>query len=73
VNIEFEAPGTALAVLERAFQLDEMILRYLTIVLDPKAIAARAALVAPAAQPEPAPAPAPAREPLFTETPEDKK
>ncbi len=72
VNIEFQAPNTLLAVLERSFQLDEMILRYLTIVLDPRAIAARAAAAAPAAAETPA-APVPTREPLFKETPEEKK
>ncbi len=73
VNLEFTAPGQVLATLERAFQLDEMILRYLTIVVDKKAIAARAAAAAAKPQPEPAPAPAPVREPLFAETPADKK
>ena len=72
VNIEFKAPSTLLAVLERSFQLDEMILRYLTIVLDPRAIVARAAAAAPAAT-EPPAAPIPTREPLFKETPEEKK
>jgi small subunit ribosomal protein S6 len=67
VNIEFQAPGQLLATLERAFQLDEMILRYLTIVVDPKVIAARAAAAA-AAQAE-----APGREPLFGETPGEKR
>lgn len=65
VNIEFSAPGPLLAVLERSFQLDEMILRYLTIVLDRKALAARAkALAAAAAPPEEVP-PVAVREPLF--------
>lgn len=70
VNIEFNAPGTLLALLERSYQLDEMILRHLTIKLDTKALKAKAAaLAALAAQPEAVPAPAvPAREPLFTET-----
>ncbi len=68
VNLELEAPGTLLAPLERAYQLDEMILRYLTIMLDRKAIAARkasaAAAAAAAAQAANEPAPAvPAREP----------
>jgi len=72
VNIEFQAPNTLLAILERSFQLDEMILRYLTIVLDPRAIAARAAAAVPAAAETPA-APVPTREPLFKETPEEKK
>ncbi len=66
VNIEFTAPPSILAILERSYQLDEMVLRYLTIVLDAKAIAARkAAPVAPAAE-EPTPA-VTAREPLFRE------
>ena len=72
VNIEFQAPNTLLAILERSFQLDEMILRYLTVVLDPRAIVARAAAAAPAAS-EPPAAPIPTREPLFKETPEEKK
>ncbi len=74
VNIEFEGPGTLLAQLERMYQLDEMILRYLTIKLDTKAIAARkaAAALTAAAVPEQPPAP-PAREPLFSEKPEGQK
>jgi small subunit ribosomal protein S6 len=68
VNIEFQAPGTLLALLERSYQLDEMILRHLTIKLDTKALKAKAAALAAAAAPLEAPAPAvPAREPLFTE------
>ena len=76
VNVEFDAPGPLLTLLERAFQLDEMILRYLTVKLDRKAIAARAAAAAAAAaaaQPPPEPAPVPVREPLFSESPEEKK
>jgi len=76
VNIEFKAPAPLLAVLERSFQLDEMILRYLTIVVDKKAQASRAAAAAAAAAaavPQPEPARVPAREPLFTETPAEKK
>jgi small subunit ribosomal protein S6 len=68
VNIEFEAPAAVPAALERMYQLDEMILRYLTIVLDAKAIAAKAkqAIAAPV---EEAPiAIPPIREPLFKET-----
>jgi small subunit ribosomal protein S6 len=41
VNLEFTAPGAVIPQLERVFLLDENILRYLTIVLDKKAIAAR--------------------------------
>jgi small subunit ribosomal protein S6 len=79
VNVEFEGPGTLLSLLERSFQLDEMILRSLTITLDRKALAARkaalaqatqAAQAAQAAQAEP---PAAAREPLFDERPEGAK
>jgi small subunit ribosomal protein S6 len=65
VNMEFVAPNTLLTLLERSYQLDEMILRYLTVALDSKSLAARAAAPAPA-QTE-APAPVPAREPLFKE------
>jgi small subunit ribosomal protein S6 len=73
VNVEFEAPGTLLSSLERAFQLDEMILRYLTILLNRKALAARAkALAAAAAPPENVP-PVPAREPLFKESTGERK
>jgi small subunit ribosomal protein S6 len=72
VNIEFLAPGTVLALLDRSYQLDEMILRYLTIVLDAKAIALKvknaAAAAAAAAAVVVEPAPVPAREPLFKET-----
>lgn len=66
VNIEFEAPGTLLAILERFYQLDEMILRHLTIKLDNKALGAKAATTVAAAAPEEPPPVAP-REPLFTE------
>ncbi len=70
VNIEFTAPSTLLALLERSYQLDEMVLRYLTIVLSSKAIAARKA--APATPPvTDEQAPVAAREPLFKES-EDK-
>jgi small subunit ribosomal protein S6 len=64
VNIEFEAPSTLLSQLERSYQLDEMILRYLTIQLDSKAVAAHAAGPAGTTKTE-TPPPAPAREPLF--------
>jgi small subunit ribosomal protein S6 len=68
VNVEFTAPGTLLAPLERSFQLDEMILRYLTIALDRKALVARAkALAAAAAPPPEEPVVVPTREPLFKE------
>lgn len=77
VNMEFTAPGSALTPLERAFQLDEMILRTLTIALDRKALAARAkaqavALAAAAAQTA-EPVPVPVREPLFKEGAAEKK
>jgi small subunit ribosomal protein S6 len=64
-NIEFEAPGTAITLLKRSFQLDEMILRHLTIIVDAKVLKARQ----PAAEtePQPEPAPVPEREPLFSE------
>ena len=41
VNLEFEAPGQVVTQLERAFVLDENILRFLTIQLDKKALKAR--------------------------------
>ena len=74
VNMELEAPGTLLSALDRAYQLDEMILRHLTILLDRKAIAARkaaaAAAAAAAAQAlEAQPATVPTREPQSTEHP----
>jgi len=73
VNVEFDAPGTVLAHLERAYQLDEMVLRNLTIILDKKAIAARAAALAaaPPVEEKPAAPPAAGREPLFTEEPKN--
>lgn len=39
--IEFRAPGDLIAKLERHYQLDEQILRYLTIQLDKKALKAK--------------------------------
>jgi small subunit ribosomal protein S6 len=39
VEIQFEAPGNLVKILERDYRLDENILRYLTIVLDNKALA----------------------------------
>ncbi len=64
VNLEFTAPPPLIAALERSYQLDEMVLRYLTIALDRKAIEARKAATAapPAETPE-----VPKREPLFSE------
>jgi len=67
VNMEIEAPGTMLTALDRAYQLDEMILRHLTILLDKKALAARQAAAAAAAaaaqNPQPEAPPVPTREP----------
>jgi len=75
VNMELEAPGTMLTALDRAYQLDEMILRHLTILLDKKALAARqaaavaaAAAAAAALNPPPEAAPVPTREPQATGT-----
>ncbi len=66
VNIEFTAPGAVIPQLERVFLLDENILRYLTIALDKKAIAARVLQISqqqPAAgAPDQPPA---AKEPIF--------
>jgi small subunit ribosomal protein S6 len=56
-NLEFTAPATLLPVLERTYQLDELILRTLTIQLDKKALAARQARTEPSAAAEPAPPP----------------
>lgn len=49
VVIEFSAPGDVVAKLERHYFLDENVLRYLTIVLDKRALNARTAanLLAP--------------------------
>jgi small subunit ribosomal protein S6 len=73
VNVEFQSPAAAPNALERFYQLDEMILRHLTIAVDKRALKARAAVAAAAAAVVPADAPLPAREPLFTETPEERK
>jgi small subunit ribosomal protein S6 len=72
VNVEFQSPAAAPNALERFYQLDEMILRHLTIAVDKRALKARAAVAAAAAAVVPADAP-PAREPLFTETPDERK
>ena len=60
---EFKAPGDAIAKIERHYQLEEQILRYLTVKLDKKALKARAVKLAAAAalavvaeEPQPAPA-----------------
>ena len=73
VNIEFTAPSTVIGLLERSYQLDEMVLRYLTIKLDKKALAAKAKMIIAPVALEAAPAPAPTREPLFDEPAADKK
>lgn len=80
VVIEFSAPGDVIAKLERHYFLDENILRYLSLVLDKRALKARtaAALLAAeqpateakpeeapkAAVPEATPPPAPASAPV---------
>lgn len=71
VNIEFTSSGSVIGILERSYQLDEMVLRYLTIKLDKKAIEARAKSLAAAAEQASAQT-APAREPLFDEPGEAK-
>ena len=71
VNMEFTAPGNLLSLLERSYQFDEMILRYLTIRLDAKAVAAKAASTPPPAVEEPQPVPT--RAPLFDEPAGDQK
>lgn len=65
VCYEFSAPSALIATLERSYQLDEMILRYLTIVLDSNAIAAKKAAAASTAPPEVAETPVITRAPLF--------
>lgn len=67
VNIEFTGPGSLIGLLERSYQLDEMVLRYLTIKLDKKAIAAKAKLISTATEPAPTAPAVPVREPLFEE------
>ena len=73
VNVEFNGPGQLIAQLERAYLLDENILRFLTIQLDKHAVAAKAKMAAETASPEPVEAPKPpakepeTRAPLFTE------
>lgn len=67
VLIEFEGPGTILEQLERSYQLDEMILRHLTIRLDAKALAAKAS-APPVEPPTESSQPVPTREPLFDES-----
>jgi small subunit ribosomal protein S6 len=79
VVIEFMAPGDLIAKLERHYFLDESILRYITLVLDKRALKARtaAALLAaeqPAAEAKTdeaakAAAPAPATQSPATTTP----
>lgn len=76
VNYEFTGPASLIALLERSYQLDEMILRYLTIALDTKAIAAKAAaaaLSAAAEEPVVAAPAVPAREPIFKESDDKAK
>ena len=62
-NIEFNALGTALSQLERAYLLDENILRFLTIQQDQRPPAV--AVVPPEVAEQPAPAPV--RAPIFTD------
>ena len=72
-NLEFTAPATLLPVLERAYQLDELILRTLTIQLDKKALAARQARTTePTAAAEPL-ATASDQAPLFEEKNKDRQ
>jgi small subunit ribosomal protein S6 len=70
VVIEFGAPGDIVAKLERHYFLDENILRYLTLVLDKRALKARttAALLA-AEQPVVEAKPEEAAKPVVAETP----
>jgi small subunit ribosomal protein S6 len=73
VHIEFEGPPSSIGVLERAYSLDELILRHLTIKLSKNALKARAASLVKAAQEPVEETPAfSTREPLFTDN-ESKK
>lgn len=70
VNIEFTAPGPVIAQLERAFILEENILRFLTVQIGKRALKARSqALTNQTSQPEMVtpeiPAPLSPKEPLF--------
>lgn len=65
VIIEFRAPGNLVASLERFYQLDETVIRYLTIQLDKKALKSRAMPPPPAMAEAPAEASPVEREPLF--------
>ena len=47
VNLEFEGPGSIVALLERSYELDELILRYLTIRLSKNALKAKAQAMVP--------------------------
>jgi small subunit ribosomal protein S6 len=70
VVCEFSAPGDVIAKLERHYQLDESIIRYLTIALDKKALQSRIkpSDLLKAATPEaPAPAAATAAAPVAVE------
>ena len=67
VNIEFDAPGSMIALLERSYQLDELILRYLTVRLSKNALKARAQAIATLLQPPIADEP---REPLVEDAKE---
>ncbi|MBI1806423.1 MAG: 30S ribosomal protein S6 [Ignavibacteria bacterium] len=62
-NMEFVAPGTVVAQLERVYTLDENILRFLTIQLDGKAVMARQQAITKTAASSPPEAPT--KEPLF--------
>jgi small subunit ribosomal protein S6 len=71
VVCEFNAPGEIVAKLERHYQLDENIVRYLTIALDKRALQSR---IKPSdllkqSTPEVPPAPVPAETPAVAEKP----
>jgi small subunit ribosomal protein S6 len=81
VNIDFVAPGSTISQLERILQLDENILRYLSIQLDKRALKARqqtiasepiSAETAPAAV-EAAPVVEEPKEPLFEDEVEENE
>ena len=75
VNLEFRAPGQLVAQMERFYQLEENVIRHLTIQVDKKAIKSRISPPPlPTADTSAAPPPAvPEKEPLFEdEKPTDK-
>lgn len=74
VLVEFKATGNLITQLERFYQLEETIIRYLTIQLDKKALKARLSPLAPSIMESSIPTPSTTveREPLFDDDEMDK-